>query len=447
MRIIILGAGIVGFQIAQHLVNEGKDVVLIEKDSERARFVSNHLDCIVLNEEGNSKLTLERAGIENADFFISVTNSDEVNIIACSIVASEYNVPVKVARVRNLEYSTDSFLNKTFLGVDHIVNSEVETARALSDSVQYGAMGGVLTFRNTDLQMRNFPIGVNSYFATKTLEEIRRSLKEDFLIAGIFRGERFIIPSGTTTVLPHDTLYCMAQKKSFDRIMKKTGTVTKKIEKIAIVGGGRIGTLLTKNLLNTGTDITIIENDYEKCKVLAEQFPDVLVLNVDISDEDVFLDQNLHNHDLLVTTTNNQELNILTAAYARSLGTRRTISLVTKTNYLPIAANLGIDTTISPKISTVDAILKFVRKGNIRSVHSIFDGIAEVIEFYIEGNSRIVGRRIMNVNLPSNTLLLSVVRANQSYIPDGNFMVAPGDTVIVISRKISIPQLEELFAG
>ena len=189
----------------------------------------------------------------------------------------------------------------------------------------------------------------------------------------------------------------------------------------------------------------IIDSDYNNCKSLSERFPDALVINADISDEDIFTEEQLDTYDLVITTTDNQELNILTSVYAKSLGVKRSVALVTKSNYLPIASKLDIDSTINPKNSTVDAIMKYIRRGDIKSVHSLFNGKAEVIEFTVSGASPIVNKRIMEIPMPDNSLILSVIRGNEDVIPTGNFVIGEGDTMIIIARKDAIPVLEEQF--
>ncbi|HOO72703.1 MAG TPA: Trk system potassium transporter TrkA [Spirochaetota bacterium] len=445
MHVVILGAGVVGFQIASELISEGKDVVLIEKDTERANYVSNHLDCMVINDEGTSIKTLKRAGIDRANFFISVTNSDEMNMITCAIVANEFTVPFKIARVRNLDYSKGKIFEKPFLGIDFIVNSEVETARLIANTVALGANSDVMLFQKKDIQMRNIIVEKSSFFCNRTLKEIRKTLTESFLVSGILRGDSFIIPSGDTVIRENDNIYLLATKDNLTKIFIKVGRKSDKIDNIIIVGGGKIGSLVCRYLIRTGRKITIIDSGYENCKRLSAEFPDALVINADVSDEDIFREEQLDRHDLIITATDNQELNILTSVYAKSLGIKRSVALVTKSNYLPIASKLEIDATISPKNSTVDAILKYIRRGDIKSVHTLFNGKAEVIEFSVDQKSPISEKKIQELPMPDNSLILSVIRHDEDIIPTGNFSIQPGDTVITIARKDSISKLEELF--
>jgi len=446
MNAVILGAGVVGVQIAEQLINEGKNVVFIENDPDRAKFVSNHLDCIVVNDQGNDIDTLKKANIEKADFFISVTNSDEVNMITCGIVSSEFNVPVKIARVRNLGYSKSNIFENSFLGIDFIVNSELVTARAIANIIELGATSDVMLFEDTDVHIRNILIDKTSFFNGKNLKEIKQKLSDiKFLFAGIHRENDFLIPRGDTIIKENDTVYILANVKNSTKLFQRTGRIDEKILKIIIVGGGKIGSLVAKYLINIGRHVTILEKDYEKCKTLSAQFPQALVLNADISEGDIFEEEQLNTYDLILSTTDNHEVNLLTSVYAKSLGIKKTLSLVTKSNYMNIATQLGIDATISPKNCTVDAILKFIRRGNIKSVHTLFDGEAEVIEFVVDSNSSFIGNPIKEIEMPNNSLILSVNRDDESILPDGNFVIKEKDSLILIVHNDSIKKVEYLF--
>ncbi len=447
MRVVILGAGVVGFQIAEQLISEGKDVVIIEKNEERAKYLSGRLDCIVINDEGTNISSLKKSGMSDASIFISATNSDEVNMIACGLVASEFNVPLKIARVRNIDYSKSKIMGKSFLGIDLIVNSEVETARQIANTIALGADSDVLFFENTDLQMRNIVVGRGSYFANKTVKDIRKGIDEPFLIAGILRENDFLIPLGDTVVREGDNVYLLATQKDFTKIFIQAGKKQEKIDRIVIVGGGRVGSLACEYLIRTGRKITVVEADYERCKYLSDRFPGALVLNADISDESVFQEEEIGKHDLIVCVTDNQELNMLMSLYAKSMGIKRSIALVTNSSYLAVASQLDIDVTINPKISTVDAIMKFIRRGNIKSLHSTFHGKAEVIEFLVDSENPLAGKQIKDIEFPENSIILSIVRNNTSILPHGNLAIEPDDLVLIIAERASIPKIENFIQG
>lgn len=447
MKAIIFGAGAVGFQLAKVLIAEEYDVVIIEKDSERARFISSKLDCMVINQEGTLISTLKDAGVETARFFISVTNSDEVNIVSCGVVATEFNVAIKIARVRNVDYSRSNFLKKNFMGIDYIVNPEVEAAAIISSTVAVGASSDVMMFENTDVQIRNYVVNRASFFFNKPLKKIKKYLKERFLIAGVVRDEEFIIPSGETVIAENDNIYIFAEREDISRLFMDLGRKSEKNDSVVIVGGTMIGTLVCQELINSGTKVAIIDKDRLLCEELSEKFPDALVINSDISEEGLFEEEQLEGYDLIILATNNEELNILTALYAKSAGIKRAMALVTKSNYAQIAKKLNIDSIVSPKLSTVDAILKFVRRGDIKSVHSLFNEKAEVIEYHVDESSPACSKKVMELKRPEGTLILSVIRAGENKIPDGNFILDAGDRVITIAASESVERLAKVFTG
>ena len=447
MHVVILGAGTIGTYIASQLILENRDVVIIEKNPETAQGVSGKLDCLVLNEDGNNKDTLRRAGIEKADYFISVTNSDEINMIASGIVSSEFNVPYKIARVRNLDYSRSKILGESFLDIDLIVNPGVEAAGVIGETIDAGAVGGVMLFEKTKIQMRNLFVDSFSIFRDKDLRQIRQTVAEDFLVSAIIRKNSVIIPAGSTVVKQNDTIYLASTRESLDSVFTRTGRDMADINRIAIVGGGTIGTLAAHDLIAKNYKVKIIEKDHERCVYLSSLFPEALIINADISDEGIFEEERLFEDDLMVTSTASEELNILTAAYAKSAGIKRTIAIVNKSSYLAIASELGIDSTISPKSCAADTILKFLRGKNIESVHSILDGRVEVLEIITGPSARALGIPLKDLSMPENSLILSVTRNGVDHIPDGAFSINQGDSVLIITKKKSIAKIERLFSN
>ncbi len=445
MKIVILGGGAVGFQTAAQLISENKDVVVIEKDPEVAKNVSSHLDCMVVLDEGKHPKVYEKAGIEDADFFISVTDSDEVNMISCAIISSEYNVPCKIARVRNIDYNVVKNLNRDFLGIDYYVNPEMEAAKEIAENIEHGVTSNIMFFDQSDIQMRNIVVDNKSFFYNKKLQDIKTSLKEDFLISCIVRQNDVIIPSGNTVIKENDNIYFVANQKVLENLFIKSGRTALKIKDVIIVGGGRVGKFTADYLIKHRRNLKIIDSDYENCKLLADEFPEALIVNSDISDRNIFEEEQLNSYDLIITSTKNQELNILAAIYAKTFGIKRAIALVTRSNYLTIASNLGIDSIVSPKRSSVDSILKYIRKGNIKSIHSILAGKAEVIEFIVEKTNDLAGKAIREMKMPADSLVLAVTREKQSIIPDGNFLIKSGDSMVVISSKECIAEIHDLF--
>ncbi len=446
MKIVIVGAGEVGTHVAKQLTGEGKDVVLIEKDPENAKRASNTLDCLVIKGEGTHLETLKDAGMGNADIFVAATTSDEVNLISCFIVASEFQVPVKIARVRSVEYSRSRAFATKLSGVDYLVNTDQEAAWEITQTVEQGAASTITVFRNTDIQLRDYYVDQDSFFAGKTVKDIRMALKEDLIIASVVRDGELRIPAGDFTVEEGDSVYVAAHKGTFHRVSRKIGSRTDKLRKIAIVGGTPIGMAVAEFLVAKGRSIVMIDKDYEHCKYLADELPEVTVINADISDHELYIEESIDKMDAIIGATQNEELNILSGVYAKTLGVKRVVALVEKTSYLTVAGSIGIDSTISPKFAAINTILKFIRKGKVRSVHSVFDGQAEAIDLDITDKSQFLGSPIKDLHLPPDCLLVAVNRGRKSIIPNGNMELRPNDNVIFFVKRYSIPEFERFLA-
>ena len=445
MNIVIVGAGEVGTHIASQLVSEQKDVVIIEKDPESAARASGMLDCLVVTGEGSNVDVLKHAGVSKADIFIAATSVDEVNMISCFVAGSTFNTPVKIARVRNVDYMRKDLLKNAAIGIDYLVNPEIEAAFDIVQTVLHGASSGIFAFQGTNAQLRDFLVKEDSVFNGVLVKDIRSIIDQNFIIAGVLREEQLYIPRGDFQILTGDHIYIAALGKSFNKILTRAGMSVDKLKRIVLVGGGLIGKHVAGMLIEDGKDVRIIEKDYEKCKELSALFPEATVINGNISDREVFEEENIAYTDAIITTTQSEELNILAGVYAKSKGVKRAVALIDKLNYISLATNLGIDSCISAKMSSVDAILKFIRKGNIKNVYTIFEGQAEAIEFIVTKNKKIIGKKIMELKLPEGCLIITVKRNRKTIIPDGSFVIEEGDSIIAFVAHEVISRLEELI--
>lgn len=445
MNIVIVGAGEVGTHIASQLVSEQKDVVIIEKDPECAARASNMLDCLVITGEGSNVEVLEQAGADKADIFIAATSIDEVNMISCFVAGSTFNTPVKIARVRNVDYMRTGLLKNAAIGIDYLVNPEIEAAFDIVQTVLHGASSGIFAFQGTNAQLRDFLVKEESVFNGVLVKDIRSIIDQNFIIAGVLREEQLYIPRGDFKILTGDHIYIAALGKSFNKILTRAGMSVDKLKRIVLVGGGLIGKHVAGMLIEDGKDVRIIEKEYERCKELSALFPEATVINGNISDRDVFEEENIAYTDAIITTTQSEELNILAGVYAKSKGVKRAVALIDKLNYITLATNLGIDSCISAKMSSVDAILKFIRKGNIKNVYTVFEGQAEAIEFIVTHNKEIIGKRLMDLKLPEGCLIITVQRNRKTIIPDGSFVIEEGDSIIAFVAHEGISGLEELI--
>lgn len=462
MKVVIVGAGSVGFQLARQLISENKDVVLIEKNPDRAHKATNSLDCMVITGEGTNLEVLKQAGLDSEDYFVAVTDSDEVNMIACGLVSSEFSVEAKIARVRNLDYHSSRLSGKQFLGIDYVVNPETEAARAIIRSIEHGAVSDIMLFEQANVQMRNIMVERDSAIADIALKNLNNVLPGSFLVAVIVRDNQYLIPSGDTVVRVGDILYTVATQADFEEIFSRIGKAKFELKKIVVIGGGKIGqqlveyllaeekTTLIRRLVRRFTkldrkSIKIIDRDYERCKLLAERFQGALVINADISEDGVFEDQHFANSDLVIAVTDNQELNIVAGLYAKSLGIKRSVILVNRSGYTSIAHQLGIDVSVSQKNSLVTSILKYIRSGNIKSVHAISDGHIEAIELTVSPESRAVGKMIQDLSLPKDTLIVSLQREGMNLVPQGSQIIRSDDHLVVVAAKKDADRIQGIF--
>lgn len=445
MNIVIVGAGEVGTHIASQLVAEQKDVVIIEKDPESAARASSMLDCLVITGEGSNVDVLKQAGASKADIFIAATSIDEVNMISCFVAGSTFDTPVKIARVRNVDYMRKGLLKNAAIGIDYLVNPEIEAAFDIVQTVLHGATSGIFAFQGTNAQLRDFLVKEDSVFNGVLVKDIRSIIDQKFIIAGVLRQEQLYIPHGDFQILTGDHIYIAALGKSFNKILARAGMTVDKLKRIVLVGGGLIGKHVAGMLIEDGKDVRIIEKDYEKCKELSALYPEATVINGNISDRDVFEEENIAYTDAIITTTQSEELNILAGVYAKSKGVKRAVALIDKLNYISLASNLGIDSCISAKMSSVDAILKFIRKGNIKNVYTIFEGQAEAIEFIVTKNKKIIGKKLMELKLPEGCLIITIKRNRKTIIPDGSFVIDEGDSIIAFVAHDVISELEALI--
>jgi trk system potassium uptake protein TrkA len=494
VRIIIVGAGLVGTQLAQHLIQEKHDVSLIESDEERARHVSNRLDCLVLHEEGNSLRALEEAGAAKADALVCVTGSDELNMIICGLAASRYPEILKIARVRNGDYaglipsgpvpsgkepsgSPEDEAQRNFpeppvsgnshvLGVDFFVHPDVEASRSVLNAVEHGVMGDIISFANTSYELGAIDITGESAFDGLALKDFRSFIKGESLVTLVERRGESILPTGATVLCRGDRIHILAREQEMDEAFRLAGRTEKPLRKIGIVGGGKVGTLVARGLLEQEDEedfslfsflknmmprnsrrIILIERDYKLCKELAARFPEALVLNEDISDESFVAEERLDDLDLIITTTNHQELNIITAVYLKSRGVDRTIALVTGSGYAAIARQLGVDVVIPMKSVVVDSIISRLMGREVRGIHRLGDGGIGIIEIEVGPQSAAADMPITDFRLSAGGLVMLVNREETSFIPRGDYVFSPGDRIILIAKNGSDPEIERLFGA
>lgn len=449
MKVVILGAGRRGTLLARHLIQEKKDVILIENDPIRAADAESRLDCLVIVGAGTDSEKLREAGVEKCEAFIAVSDSDEVNLVACGIVESLAPKVTTVAAIRNLTYTGLDGLPQTLLGIDYIVNPEAETARSIADSIERGIFSDVISFEKTRLTLYNIYVGENSPFAGQDLATLRNSLKANFIITAVNRDEVGIVPSGKTRLEIGDTLSLVASEGDVETIFSYLGRKRVRPHKIVVVGGSKIARFLLREFSPAKRhNIVLIEKDTLVCETMAKLFPEILVIKADITEETIFNEEHLENFDLLIALTDNDELNVITASYAKRIGIRRSLALIkSNNNYIRLARHLDIDSVISVSQATVDSLLKYLRSSNVMSVHSLFGGRFEIFEFTLLDSMSITGKRLKDINMRGKGVIAAITKADgTSVLPSGEYRLAVGDILLVSTGRDSLTFIQNLFA-
>lgn len=450
MRVIIIGAGEVGSNIADILSKENNDVIIIEKDEETAKkIMESSLDAQIIRSYELSPRVLQEAGIKETKMFIAVTDVDETNIVAC-LLAKEYDVPLKIARIRNPELSSkDFFIPHEKLGIDLIINPDQIIADEVKSIIKMPGSTNLFDFAEGLVKLIGFKVNEDAPINNKSLKELRNFSPEiSFLVVAIQRDESLIIPKGDDTIKAHDQLFIIAKSDSTDAILKLFGRSQNQISKrIMMVGGGRSGRKIAQTLEKEGLSITLIDKDKEKCQLLASQSDKILVLNGDGRDESLLVQEGIEDMDIFIAATGDEETNLLTSLLAKRHKVKTTIALINKKEYLPFMESLGIDVPIIPRQFTSNAILKHVRRGKILSLATISESQAETLEMVAPPFSKIINTPLKKLKLPSGVIIGAIVHGNDVFIPLGDDIIQPDDRVIIFTIPSAIPAVEKLFEG
>lgn len=449
MKVVILGAGKRGTLLARHLIQEKRDVVIIDNDPKRAAEVQGKMDCMVIVGSGTDPAKLREAEVEKADLFVAVTDSDEINLVACGIVENIKSAVTTVAAIRNLTYTGKDGLPATILGINYIVNPEAEAARSIHAIIDRGIFSDVITFERSNLVLYNIYVTEKSRFANQNIANCRATIGTEFVIAAINREDEGIVPSGTTVVFPGDTLSVVASDTNKEALFKLIGQHRIKPKKIVIVGGSKIARFLLRSFEPAQhRSIVLVEQDPVVCEHFASLFPQLLVVRSDITDETIFEDERLITYDLLISLTDNDELNIITASYAKRVGINYAIALIkNNNNYIRLARHLDIDSVISVSEATVDSLLKYMRGAHVSSVHSLFSGRFEIFEFAISSEMAVAGKKLKDINMRNKGIIAGITTAdNRNIIPSGAYRIEVGDTLLVCAGREELGFVQKIFA-
>lgn len=444
MRIIIIGAGKVGFSLAQMLSYENHDVVVIEKKPLRQKIVEENLDVQTILGSGASTSVLEEAGVAEADLLIAVTEIDELNMISC-LIAKQYGVKKTVARIRNPEYLENTkFSPTTSIGIDLVINPERVTAKMISKLIHVPEAINVEYYADGKVQLLELYIKKDSPVVNKSLIEI--NFPKPNLIVAILRDEKMIIPRGSDVLKSGDLIFVIAETKNMLAVEKVLGEKRTKVENVIILGGGRIGYYLAKLLEKKPVSVKVIDKDLEVCRKISSELNDTLVLHGDGTDISLLEEEDTGKADMFIAVTNDDKVNLLVSLLAKHLGAKKTAAQIRRSDYVPLIEKVGIDVAVSPRMLTAGAILQFIRRGDIVSVTLLGSAKAEMIELVVPDSSKIVKKPLKKLKFPRHAIIGAIVRGNDVIVPTGDDFINPGDRVMVFALPEAIKKVEKFFA-
>lgn len=452
MKVIICGAGQVGSNIARYLATENNSVTVIDQSAPLTQKLADTLDVRALVGHAASPSVLERAGAADADMLIAVTQIDEINMVACQVAHSLFSVPTKIARVRNQDYLSPlwaDFFSRENMPIDHVISPEIEVARAVARRLQVPGAFDMIPLADGLVRVVGVVCREDCPIINTPLRQLTGLFPDlSIEILAIIRGDRQIIPNADDQMLAGDEVYFVTETGHLGRAMAAFGHEQAQTRRMVIVGGGNVGLCLAEELQRTQPGVTarLIESNSDRATYLAHRLEDMTVLYGDGLDPEVLREANIAQAETIVTLTNDDEVNILSALLAKRFGCERAIALINVNTYNPLIATLGIDAVVSPRSITASTILQYIRRGRIKAVHSLQDGFAEVIEAEALETSSLVNTPIRDIKLPKQVIIGAVVRDGQVIIARPSTVIKPHDRVILVAGAASVKKIEKLFA-
>ena len=449
MKIVIVGAGEVGFHIAAHLSHENKEVVVIDKDAEALRRISDNLDVQVVQGSGSSPVVLEDAGVLNAEIMLAVTDRDETNLVACLMADIISPSTKKMARVRDADFDQyhDHFRDHE-PHIDNVINPEIEVVKTITSMMSVPGAVDVAEFADGRIQFIGIYLDQNCRLAGVKLSELPEKIESDArpLIAAVVREDELIIPGGDDRLMPGDLVYFISEEENLSDTMAAFNKHHQPINRVLIVGGGNIGYRLARSLEDTAVSCKIVDKNADRCALLAEGLNKAVVLCGDGSDQQLLAEENISDMDVVITLTRDEETNILASLLATRMGAKKSITRISKFSYLPLMKEIGIEQVVSPRLSAINTILQHIRRGKVLAAISIKGEQAEVIEALALETSGIVDKPLKKISFPKGAILVGIIRQDDIFIPTGDSIVKPDDRIIIFAHKKAIPKVEKILA-
>lgn len=452
MKIIVCGAGQVGMNIARQLTLENHDVTIVDQVPDLVRRVSDTLDAQAVVGHASHPDVLEKAGIEDSDMIIAVTLTDEVNMVACQVAHSLFDVPTKIARIRQPNYLNPMWTNlfsRDHLPIDVIISPEREVAKAVARRLQVPGAIDMITLADGAVTLLAVRATGDCPLVNTPLRQLTQLFPDlNIVIVGLVRDGNALVPTADDQIVPGDEVYFVVDTRQIPRAMAAFGYAESDSRRLLIIGGGNIGLNLAQEIEREypWVKAKIIEQRRERAEEISGQLNNTVVLNGDARDLELLEEANIRGTDTVVAVTNDDESNILASLLAKKFGCQRTVTLINTSIYEQLIGSIGIDVVVSPRNITVSSILQHIRRGRIHSVHAVREDLGELIEAEALETSELVGKAIKDINLPAGVIFGAIVRDGGMHYPRGNTEIQAGDRVILFSAPESIQKVENMFA-
>lgn len=452
MKVIIIGDGKLGFNLAENLSREDNDVTIIDKSPEALRKADGRLDVMCIKGNGLSTSVLLEAGVQEADILIAATNSDEMNMVCC-LTGKKLGAKHTIARIRDPEYADELSQLKIDLDLDMVINPEQAVAGEIARLLEFPSAANIEVFAEGRVVMMEMKVTRYMPIAGMSLKEMTRRGSLPILIGGVLRGETVIIPRGDFVMREGDLLYIVGRPSKVIQFFRRSGVHVQKIKNVMVMGGGRIAYYLAKFLEEMEVGVKIIEIDEHRCIELTEMLPDALIIHGDASDESVLHSENLENMSAFISVTGRDEENLIAALLAKQYGVPKAVAKINRINFSAAIKNLGIDNLVSPKITTANYILRYVRglqnaaDNPVKTLYRIMEGRAEALEFTADSHTRFLDVPLKRLKVAPSILVAAIVRQNEIIIPYGNDVIKERDSVILIAYDTKLSDLNEMVSS
>ncbi|MBE5943595.1 MAG: Trk system potassium transporter TrkA [Lachnospiraceae bacterium] len=449
LSIIIVGGGKVGTTLVERLSKEEHDITIIDQKSEVVQKIARDYDVMGVTGNGGSYNVQLEAGIESADLFIAVTDSDELNLLCCTI-AKKVGDCAAVARVRNPDYLGELGYLREQLGISLIINPEWETATEMSRLLRLPTALGINSFARGHVELVKFKVPKDNVLNNKPIYEMR-DFKCDLLVCGVERDGEMIIPEGSTVLKELDNVSILATPVNIHRFFKQIGVDTHQAKNCMIIGGGKTSYYLAKQLADMNIDVKIIERDMARCEELSILLPKTLIIHGDGGDESLLKEEGIEDIDAFVPLTGLDEENILLTLFAKSCSDTKVITKINRSTFTSVIDSMDLGSIVYPRYLTTESIIRYVRAmqnsigSNIETLYHIFDNRAEALEFKIDKESSVIGIPLMELKLKDELLVACIIRKGKITIPRGSDMIQGGDRVIVVTTHTGFKDIEDIL--